>query len=74
MFLILNMKLKTIQDFGGWKKYRRNILPMEVFLTGFTETEVTVKIKNSNKLNTEVRQNMKRNKKRVIPGFGLTMV
>ena len=42
-------------------------------MTGFTETEVTVKIKNSNKLNTEVRQNMKRNKKRVIPGFGLTM-
>ena len=42
-------------------------------MTRFTETEVTVKIKNSNKLNTEVRQNMKRNKKRVIPGFGLTM-
>lgn len=42
-------------------------------MTVFTETEVTVKIKNSNKLNTEVRQNMKRNKKRVIPGFGLTM-
>lgn len=42
-------------------------------MTGFTETEVIVKIKNSNKLNTEVRQNMKRNKKRVIPGFGLTM-
>lgn len=42
-------------------------------MTGFTETEVTVKIKNSNKLNTEVRQNMKKNKKRVIPGFGLTM-
>lgn len=42
-------------------------------MTRFTETEVIVKIKNSNKLNTEVRQNMKRNKKRVIPGFGLTM-
>lgn len=42
-------------------------------MTRFTETEVTVKIKNSNKLNTEVKQNMKRNKKRVIPGFGLTM-
>ena len=42
-------------------------------MTRFMETEVTVKIKNSNKLNTEVRQNMKRNKKRVIPGFGLTM-